>query len=192
MASSAISPYVARQTHCYPSLQYKKGDLINTNHSYRWIVNFLLQQFNQISFQQKHFKSLCKSFLSNSIKKYTHAYLIIFMQSPKYSNSPMNISHPITKLVHKYLLSHYHIESQNYTISIKSPNSFTLWAKPKKPNKTLQSPLLHGTLKPVAIRHSYKACCYMALLLSPLLHGNIFTKSQKVQIIFWHLFVKPK
>ena len=29
------------------------------------------------------------------------------------------------------------IGPQNYTISTKSPNSFTLWAKSKKPNKTL-------------------------------------------------------
>ena len=119
------------------------------------------------------------------------------MHSPIYSNSPMNISHPITKLVHKYLLSHYHIDPQNYTISIKSPNSFTLGAKPKKPNKTLQSPLLHDTSK---------TRCYMALLLSPLLHGNIFTKSQtiykslntiletisKSPILFWQPFLKAQ
>ena len=36
----------------------------------------------------------------------------------------------------------------------KGPNSFTLWAKPKKLNKTLlQNPLLHGTLKLVTKEH---------------------------------------
>ena len=55
----------------------------------------------------------------------------------------------------------------------KGPNSFTLWAKPKKPNKTLlQSPLLHGTpkarcyitpLKPIATQLP-KTRCYIALL----------------------------
>ena len=54
------------------------------------------------------------------------------------------------------------IGPQNYTISIKSPSSFTLWAKLKIPTKPLPSLLLHGTfkarydaasLKPVATRH---------------------------------------
>ena len=89
--------------------------------------------------------------------------------------SHTNTYHTITK-----------IRPQNYTIFIKNPNSFTLWAKSKKPNKTLlKIPLLHGTLKPVATWHSYKACCYTSLLLSPLLHGNIFTKSQTI-------YKKPK
>ena len=49
----------------------------------------------------------------------------------------------LPKLGHKIILS-----------SQKDPNSFTLWAKPKKPNKTfLQSPLLPTPLK---------ACCYTA------------------------------
>ena len=76
----------------------------------------------------------------------------------------------------------------------KKPKSIYLVGKSKKPNKTLlQSPLLHGTLtKPIVTRHSYKACCYMALLQSPLLHGNIFTKSYKTQILIWHYFTKPK
>ena len=96
----------------------------------------------------------------------------------------------LPKLGHKIILSPQ-----------KGPNSFTLWAKPKNPNKTLlQSPLLHSTLKSVVTQrpkvHYYtaplKAHCYTALLLSPLLYGSIFTKSQKAQIIFWHLFIKPK
>ena len=32
----------------------------------------------------------------------------------------------------------------------------------------------------------------MALLLSPLLHGNIFTKSYKTQILIWYLFYKTQ
>jgi len=47
----------------------------------------------------------------------------------------------------------------------------------------LKSSLLHGTPK---------VCCYTALLLRPLLHGNIFTKSQKAQMLFWHLFMKAQ
>ena len=39
------------------------------------------------------------------------------------------------------------IGPQNYTISIKNPSSFTLWARLKSPTKPLQSPLLHGTSK---------------------------------------------
>ena len=109
--------------------------------------------------------------------------------------SHTNTYHTITK-----------IGLQNYTIFIKSPNSFSLWEKSKKPNKTLlQIPLLHSTLKPIATWHSYKTCCYTALLLSLLLHGNIFTKSQtsykkpkyyfgnylqNAQILFWKLFTK--
>ena len=64
--------------------------------------------------------------------------------------------------------------------------------------------LLHGTLKPVATRHSYKVHCYTALLLNLLLHVNIFTKSQtiykspntilatisKSPILFWQPFLK--
>ena len=55
--------------------------------------------------------------------------------------SHTNTYHTITK-----------IGSQNYTISIKSPNSFTLWAKSKKPNKTLFT-------KSIATWHP-KARCY--------------------------------
>ena len=34
--------------------------------------------------------------------------------------------------------------------------------------------------------------CYTALLKSPLLHGNIFTKSYKAQILIWHLFYEAQ
>ena len=37
-----------------------------------------------------------------------------------------------------------------------------------------------------------KARCYTTNLKSPLLHGNIFTKSYKAQMLFWHLFYKAQ
>ena len=63
--------------------------------------------------------------------------------------------------LYKYLSYYYQKWAAKLCHLYKSPNSFTLWAKPEKPNKTLlQSPLLHGTLtKSVATQHSYKARC---------------------------------
>ena len=60
----------------------------------------------------------------------------------------------------------------------KIPSSFTLWAKPKKAQQYhLLILLLHGTLKPIAIR-------------------QYFTKSQnhfyKTQILIWHYFYKAQ
>ena len=61
--------------------------------------------------------------------------------------------------------------------------------------------LLHGISKTCCYTTPLKACCYMAplkarcyttLLLSPMLDGNIFTKSHKTQILFWHIFTKAK
>ena len=87
----------------------------------------------------------------------------------------------------------------------KSLKSFTLWAKPKKPNKVLLKPPLKPIttwhlLKLVATRHS-KTRCYTtplkSLLLhdtskSLLLHDNIVTKSYRAQMLFWHLFTKTQ
>ena len=105
----------------------------------------------------------------------------------------------LPKLGHKIILS-----------SLKDLNSFTLWAKPKKPNKTfLQSPLLHDaskslllydTLKPVATwQYFYK------MSKGPILLWHLFTKAQyyfgiylqkpkyyKNPILFWHLFTKAQ
>ena len=88
----------------------------------------------------------------------------------------------------------HHIRPQNYTISIKSPKAFTLWEKSKKPNKTLLKTRCYiATLKNPLLHSTSKARCYMAplksLLLhdtskSSLLHGIIFTKSYKVQMLF--------
>ena len=87
--------------------------------------------------------------------------------------------------LYKYLSYYYQKWAAKLCHLYKSPNSFTLWAKPKKPNKTLlQSSLLYGTsktryymtsLKLVTTRQP-KVRCYTAFLQSPLLHGNIFTK----------------
>ena len=76
----------------------------------------------------------------------------------------------------------------------KGPNSFILWAKLKKPNKTLLKTRCYiATLKNPLLHSTSKARCYMAplksLLLhdtskSSLLHGVIFTKSYKVQMLF--------
>ena len=69
------------------------------------------------------------------------------------------------------------IEPQNYATT-------KLWYLHKKnPTKT--------PLKPVMIWHS-KAHYYTTLLKSPLLRGNIFTKSYKAQIQIWHLFYKAQ
>ena len=65
--------------------------------------------------------------------------------------------------LHKYFSYYY----QNWAIKFchlyKSPNSFTLWAKPKKPNKThLKACCCTAPLKPVITWH-LKACCYVDL-----------------------------
>ena len=97
----------------------------------------------------------------------------------------------LPKLGHKIVLSPQ-----------KSQNTFTLWEKSKKAQQ-------NSLIKPVATRHLLKARYYTAplnpvtiwhlliLLLhdtskSPLLHGNIFTKVYKAQILFWQYFTKPK
>ena len=87
------------------------------------------------------------------------------------------ISHILSNLIfHK---NTYHITTkigpQNYTISTKRPKLIYLVGKTQKsPTKPSKSPLLHDTSK---------THCYMTIF---------FTKSQKVQILFWHIFTKPK
>ena len=66
----------------------------------------------------------------------------------------------------KYLSHCYQIGPQNYTIFTKKPKIIYLVRKIQK-----------------AQQNSLK---------SPLLHGNIFTKSYKAQKLFWHLFYKAK
>ena len=65
----------------------------------------------------------------------------------------------------------------------------------------IQSPLLHDTFtKPTTMRHLQNPLRYgtsktrydTTLLLSPLLHNNIFKKFQKAQILFWHIFIKAQ
>ena len=100
--------------------------------------------------------------------------------------------------LYKYILYYYQKWAAKLCHLYKSPNSFTLWAKPKKPNKTLlQSPLLHGTLtKSIATQHSYKACCYTVIFFTK--SQNIIKKPkcyfgnylQKTQTLFWQLFTK--
>ena len=56
----------------------------------------------------------------------------------------------------------------------------------------LQSPFLHGILTKLVATWHPKARCYTTPLQSPLLHGNIFTKSYKAQILIWHLSYKTQ
>ena len=124
-----------------------------------------------------------------------------------------NITHYIPHITqlglsHKYLSYHY----QNWATKL-----YHLYKKPKliylvgKIQKAQQNSLTN----PVATWHPKAYCymallqtrCYTALLLSPLLHGNIFTKSQtsykkpkyyfgnylqKAQILFWQFFTKAQ
>ena len=89
-----------------------------------------------------------------------------------------NITHYSPHIIHlgfsqKYSPYCYHIEPQNYTISIKSPKALTLWENPKAQQNPLQSSLLYGTLtKPVTTRHP-KARCYTTLLQISLLHSTL-------------------
>ena len=79
--------------------------------------------------------------------------LISLAHSLKFTYKPINYFGP-TQIFPKYFphitqIFPYIITQlgpQNYTISTKSPNSFTLWAKSKKPNKTLFT-------KPIATQH---------------------------------------
>ena len=88
------------------------------------------------------------------------------------------------------------IGPQNYTISTKSLNSFTLWAKLKKPVAIRHPKARCYTvpLKFVVIWHP-KACCYTTLLQSLLRHGNIFYKIsnclQKPKYYFGNYLQKP-
>ena len=66
---------------------------------------------------------------------------------------------PITSCILSNLGSHTNtnhtttkIGPQNYTIFTKSPNSFTLWVKSKKPNKTHKAHCYTAPLKLVATR----------------------------------------
>ena len=85
-----------------------------------------------------------------------------------------------------YILSNLGFYKNTHHIATKIvPQNYAatklLYLHKKSPTKT--------PLKPVTIRHS-KAHYYTTLLKSPLLRGNIFTKSYKVQILIWHLFYK--
>ena len=128
--------------------------------------------------------------------KYSHIYLTqifsMLLGLHKYSvHKPINCLGPShkyyplyptyypTRIFHK---NTHHVTTkigpQNYAIPTKKiPSSFTLWAKPKKKAQQyhLLSPLLHGTLKPIAT-------------------WQYFTKSQnhfyKAQILIWHLFLQ--
>ena len=107
-----------------------------------------------------------------------------------------NITHYIPHIIQlefsqKYLSYYYQSWPQNYTISTKGPNSFTLWEKPKKPNKTLlQSPLLHDISKNPLIHRTFKVRCYTTPLKSPLLH-NTLIKSIATRQYFYKISKNP-
>ena len=66
--------------------------------------------------------------------------------------------------LHKYFSHHYQNWVTKFCHLYKSPNSFTLWAKPKKPNKTLLKARCYtAPLKPVVTWH-LKVCCYTTSL----------------------------
>ena len=143
-------------------------------------------------------------------QKYSYKLINYFKPPQIFPTNYPNIPHIITQLgpsqilpiishilpnlgSHRYFLYyptcafsyHYQKWATKLCHLYKSPNSFTLWAKPKKPNKTLlQSSLLYGTSKTRYYMASLKLVatwqpkvrCYTAFLQSPLLHGNIFTK----------------
>ena len=57
---------------------------------------------------------------------------------------------------------------------------------------SIKSPLLHGTSKSRCYTAPLKILLLHDTSKSPLLHGNIFTKVYKAQILFWQYFTKPK
>ena len=94
----------------------------------------------------------------------------------------------------KYLSPYYQIGPQNYTISTKKkPKIIYFVGKIQKAQQSpLKSSLLLGTSKSPLLHGTFKARCYTAPLKNPLPHGNIFTKSYKTQMLFWHLFYKAQ
>ena len=128
------------------------------------------------------YKFLGSNFISSLTKKiptqahklfwaYINISHILLKYSPRFW-APTNIPHtsPINYLrpSHKYYphiiqlglstKNTHHITTkigpQNYTISTKSPKSFTLWEKSKKPNKTLLRACCKTTpLKPIVTQH---------------------------------------
>ena len=93
-----------------------------------------------------------------------------------------NTYHLTTKLGHKIILSQQ-----------KKPKIIYFVGKIQKAQQSpLKSSLLLGTSKSPLLYGTFKARCYTAPLKSPLPHGNIFTKSYKTQMLFWHLFYKTQ
>ena len=106
------------------------------------------------------------------------------------------ISHILPNLsLHKYFSDHY----QNWTTKLYclyiSSNLFILWAKHKKPNKTLLKTHCYiASLKSVATWHP-KVHCYTTLLQNPLLHINILQNLKlfiKANIILAIIYKKLK
>ena len=121
---------------------------INIPHNYYLNIIHVIR-FSQILHTQAH--NIALGPLTNIIHYILH---IIQLEFPT-----KNTHHVTTK-----------IGPQNYTISIKSPNPFDLWAKPKSPTKP-----------------SYKVC-YNAASLKPTTVWQCFTKFHKTQKLIWHLF----
>ena len=106
------------------------------------------------------------------------------------------ISHILPNLsLHKYFSYHYqNWATKLYCLYINS-NLFILWAKHKKPNKTLLKARCYmAPLKPVATQYP-KVRCYITLLQSPLLHNNILQNLKlfiKANIILATIYKKLK
>ena len=80
-----------------------------------------------------------------------------------------------------------------YYLNKKKPKIIYFVGKIQKAQQSpLKSSLLLGTSKSPLLYGTFKARCYTAPLKSPLPHGNIFTKSYKTQMLFWHLFYKTQ
>ena len=158
--NQAESPHFAEQSIFCLSSSIKKAPTENTS-SAGWIIT------SQIPISLSPITKY-----SNNLHKYFPYITQIFsmlLGLHKYSiHKPINCLGPSHRYYPLYPTKNTHnviakIGPQNYTISIKSPKSFYLWAKPKRAQQYhLLSPLLHGTykarydlapLKPVAIRH---------------------------------------
>ena len=129
-------------------------------------------------------------------QKYPYKPINYFGPPQIFPTNYPNISHILPNLsLHKYFSYHYqNWATKLYCLYINS-NLFILWAKHKKPNKTLLKGRCYmAPLKPVATQHP-KVHCYMTLLQSPLLHSNILQNLKlfiKVNIILATIYKKLK
>ena len=114
-------------------------------------------------------------------------------------NPLTNIIHYILNIIQlrlstKYLSYYYQNAKLGHKIILsprKSPKSFNLWAKLKKPNKTLLwSLLLHDIVKTRCYIAPLKARCYTALL--KLVATRYFLKAHYYTAIFLQNLTKSK